>query len=230
MTYGIYRFMVITIDGPAGAGKSTAAAGLARRLGFQLLNTGRMYRTAAAWMIAHQISPAEIQRRWKDAVVKWEGDDLTIDGQRFVASELSDASLGPAAIQAVSANRAVRESMVMLQRAWCEGKRVVSEGRDQGSVVFPDSPCKIFLTASVEERARRRFEELRRSGHDPSLEEIVAAIQKRDADDRQRTIGPLVQPPDARVVTTDGKSPEDVVEELVQVVCQELSRGMPAAE
>jgi cytidylate kinase len=189
-----------------------------------------MYRTAAAWMIRHQISPAEIEWRWKDAVVDWQGDDLRIDGQLFAASELSDASLGPAAIQAVASNRAVRESMVMLQRAWCEGKQVVSEGRDQGSVVFPDSPCKIFLTASVEERARRRFEELRRNGNDPRLEEIVAAIQKRDADDRQRAMGPLVQPIDARVVTTDGKSPEEVIEELVQVVCQELSRGMPPPE
>jgi cytidylate kinase len=228
--YGIESFMVITIDGPAGAGKSTAAAGLARRLGFQLLNTGRMYRAAAAWMLRHRISPADIESRWKDAVIDWQGDDLRIDGQLFVQSDLSDASLGPAAIQAVAANRRVRESMVILQRSWCEGKRVVSEGRDQGSVVFPDSPCKIFLTASVEERARRRFEELRRSGHDPSLEEIVAAIQKRDADDRQREIGPLVQPGDARVVTTDGKSPEEVIEELVQVVCQELSRGMPSPE
>jgi cytidylate kinase/pantoate ligase/cytidylate kinase len=230
MTYGIYRFMVITIDGPAGAGKSTAAAGLARRLGFQLLNTGRMYRTAAAWMIRHRISPSEIESRWKDAVVEWQEDDLKVDGELFLSSELSDASLGPAAIQVVASNRAMRESMVKLQRAWCEGKQVVSEGRDQGSVVFPDSPCKIFLTASVEERARRRFEELRRNGNDPSLEEIVAAIQQRDADDRQRAIGPLVQPVDARVVTTDGKSPEEVVEELVQVVCQALSRGMPAPE
>jgi cytidylate kinase len=230
MTQGNECFMVITIDGPAGAGKSTAAAKLATRLGFQLLNTGRMYRTAAAWMLRHRISPSEIEWRWKDAVVDWHGDDLRIDGELYRASELSDASLGPAAIQVVAANRAVRESMVVLQRAWCEGKRVVSEGRDQGSVVFPDSPCKIFLTASVEERARRRFEELRRSGHDPRLEEIVSAIQKRDADDRQRELGPLVQPSDARVVTTDGKSPEEVVEELVQVVCQELSRGMPPPE
>ena len=118
----------------------------------------------------------------------------------------------------VADNEQVRALLSGWQRAWATGKRMVTEGRDQGTVVFPDSPCKIFLTASPEERARRRCEELNNKGIDAKFEEVLAQQEQRDRDDMARKVGGLKIADDATVVLTDGLTLEQVVERLIDIV------------
>jgi cytidylate kinase len=121
-------------------------------------------------------------------------------------------------------NWAVRERMVALQRAFAEGKDIVTEGRDQGTVAFPKADCKIFLTASPEERARRRVQELQARGEQVSVAEVLALQNERDRRDSTRKVGRLEPAPDAIDVCTDGMSPDEVVEQLVEIVRERMQR------
>jgi cytidylate kinase len=189
---------VIAIDGPVGSGKSTVAHALGKRLGLPVLGTGAMYRAVAAAALAAGIEPGP------ETAVEMAGlvAEVTIDSE-------GDPSLRtPAvnrAVSAVAAQREVREALVDRQRAWVQerGGGVV-EGRDIGTVVFPDATLKVFLTASVEERARRR-------GGD----EDPADLARRDELDSTRAVSPLVAADDALVVDSTGRSIEDIVEEIV---------------
>lgn len=209
--------MIITIDGPAGAGKSTAARKLADRLGFNFLDTGAMYR-AVAWACVDR----NIDLNDADAVsqtvagisIQFESDRILCNG-RDVTTEIRSAEASHAA-SIVAAVPAVRLEMVRLQRESAAGRNYVTEGRDQGSEVFPDSECKFFVTADPNERAERRLLELQRSGQSGSIEEVLSQIVDRDERDRAREIGPLVKADDAVEVDTTGKTIEQVVDFLEQ--------------
>jgi cytidylate kinase len=216
--------MIITIDGPAGAGKSTIARLLARRLGFRFLDTGAMYRAIALAGIRqgidwnHPEELAELARQVKLRVVQGRvllnGEDVT-DAVR--SSEVT------AATRFAADNPQVREHLAQLQRAEAQGADVVTEGRDQGTVVFPDAECKIFLTASSMERSRRRLADLQAQGELKSLEEVSAELTRRDQQDLHRPVGALRMAPDAVEICTDNLGIEEVVER-VQAVVQDRRR------
>ena len=211
--------MLVTIDGPAGAGKSSAARTLAQQLGFHFLDTGAMYR--AVTLAAHERGinlqdPEALESlagtlhiEVSDSAVLLDGRDVTRAIRTFhVTTDTRYAADHPA----------VRARLVDLQRASAAGKDVVTEGRDQGTVVFPDAECKIFLTASEEVRAHRRYEDLLARGEQVTYDDVLEKQHYRDELDRNRPVGALIKADDAIEVDTDGLSHEQVVERLLEIV------------
>lgn len=215
--------MIVTIDGPAGAGKSSAARGLAARLGYRFIDTGAMYRAVALALLENhweQLPAAEAARHTSQLRLDLDGADIQLDG-RDVSAEIRSQRVTQATRLAAD-NPHIREQLVHRQRELAAAGRVVTEGRDQGTVAFPDADCKIFLTASPEERARRRQIELLGRGVELSSEEVLDQINERDQQDEQRDIGRLTQAEDAELVLTDGLSLDEVINRLEQAVrkCQ----------
>jgi cytidylate kinase len=211
--------MIVTIDGPAGAGKSSAARELARRLGFRFLDTGAMYRavTLAARERGYDLADSdalarlvgEVHVELVDNRVLLDGHDVTTAIRRFDITTL---------IHHAADNAAVRGQLVLWQRAAAEGQDVVTEGRDQGTVVFPDAECKIFLTADEHERARRRHGDLVARGEKIPFEQVLENQRLRDRRDASRAVGALRKAHDAIEVSTDGLEPDDVVAKLESIV------------
>jgi cytidylate kinase len=216
--------MIICIDGPAGAGKSTVARRLAERLGFRMLDTGAMYRSVA-WAARRDgvdwNDPAAIVDVAGRIKIELVDDTVRVDGQD-VTAEIRTPEITSLTRYAAD-NPGVREHMVALQRQIGEGRDMVTEGRDQGTVVFPDAACKFFVTASPETRARRRWEELRARGSDITLEEVLSQQEQRDARDSRREVGPLKPAPDAVIVATDDLTIDEVVAKLEAEVARRRS-------
>lgn len=219
--------MVITIDGPAGAGKSTAARGLAQRLNFELLDTGAMYR-AVAWACLQRgielTSNGRVASVAETLSLEVTEHSIHCDGQDVTESIRSAEASHAASI--VAAVPAVRTAMVRLQRQAAEGRNIVTEGRDQGSVVFPDAACKFFVTASARTRAERRLQELKERGQDCSLDEVESQIVERDARDRTRDIAPLVEPDDAVSVDSSGITATEVIDRLEAIAREKLASSL----
>jgi|GEM_PF-471600 len=218
------RPIVITIDGPAGTGKSTVARALAKRLGLDFLDTGAMYRAAAAIAIDHSIditNHAEIVAKVAHADLHF---DWTQDPPVMLASgkpiqhRLRDADV-TRLVSPIAGIKPLRELMVRKQRIIAhQHPRLVSEGRDQGSVVFPDAAVKFYLHASPEVRGRRRYDQLLSGGQSADLERLIAEIIDRDHSDSTRSDGPLICPDDAQVVDTSNLEFAEVVSLLEQEV------------
>jgi cytidylate kinase len=211
--------MIVTIDGPAGAGKSSAARGLARRLGFRFLDTGAMYRavTLAARERGLDLADSEQLAQLVDEIrVELTADRVLLDG-RDVTDAIRKFDIAVATHYAAD-NPAVRARLVEWQRAAADKQDVVTEGRDQGTVVFPHADCKIFLTAAEEERATRRHGDLLARGEDIPFDEVLANQRLRDQRDASRPVGALKKAPDAIEVSTDGLSPEEVIARLERIV------------
>jgi cytidylate kinase/pantoate ligase/cytidylate kinase len=211
--------MIITIDGPAGAGKSTVAKALAKRLGYRFLDTGAMYRAVALAVMRRGIDgdqTDEIVAIVGQIVVIVEEERVLLDGDD-VTAEIRTPEV-TANTHWAADNPGVREQLVVWQRRIGEAANIVTEGRDQGTVVFPGAECKIFLTATPEERARRRRRDLAARGETLSEEEILAQQTQRDHRDQSRACGPLVAAEDAVEVVTDGLSQEEVVERLAKLI------------
>lgn len=213
--------MVVTLDGPAGAGKSSVARVLAGRLGFRFLDTGAMYRAVALAALRRKVPWVDadrIARLAREVTIELRDDLVLLDGED-VSREIRTPQV-TSVIHYVADNPRVRAHLVELQRRQAAGQDIVTEGRDQGSVAFPDAQCKIFITASAEERARRRVQELRQQGQDVSLQEVLEQQQRRDARDASRPVGRLLKAPDAMELVTDGLSLENVVGRLEEIVRQ----------
>jgi CMP/dCMP kinase len=205
--------MVIAIDGPAGAGKSTVARGVARALGFTYLDSGAMYRCVALAALDRGMDLDDGQRlgelAW-DLDIGFEGDTIRLNGKP-VEGRIRSPEVTVAASK-VSVHPQVRQAMVKRQRELIAAGNYVAEGRDIGTVVSPDSPLKIFLTASEEERARRRAVET-----GASVEKVREAIEDRDRRDRGREHGALRAAGDAVGVDTTDLSPEEVVGRIAEL-------------
>jgi cytidylate kinase len=215
--------MIVTIDGPAGAGKSSAARGLARRLGFRFLDTGAMYRavTLAARERGFDLTDGEkLARLACETRVELAGDRVMLEG-RDVTDAIRKFDIATATHYAAD-NPAVRAQLVIWQRAAAADDNVVTEGRDQGTVVFPHAECKIFLVADEQERARRRHRDLLNRGENIPFDEVLANQQLRDQRDASRPVGALVKADDAIEVSTDGLTPEEVITQLEKIVRSKL--------
>ena len=208
--------MIITLDGPAGSGKSTAARRLADELGFRFLNTGAMYRAVGLLCERAGVDladPDACGRTAAAARIEQRGDRLRVDGEDW--TERIGAPAAGTAASAVAVHPPVRAALVALQREIGAAGDTVTEGRDQGTVVFPDAALKIFLTADAAARAERRRSEHAAAGRDVPLEEVLAEVTGRDAKDERRAAAPLRPAADAVRYDTTGKSLDAVVADLV---------------
>ena len=213
--------LVVAIDGPAGAGKSTVAQIAAKELGYTYIDTGAMYR-ACAWktlqqhkevtdeLICDVVKGIDVKLKYSDGITHVYADDVEITGEirtPEVTSIVSQvARLGP-----------VREKMVSLQRMMAGEGGVVMDGRDIATNVLPGADVKIFLTASIEERANRRFLDMKEKGFQVDLEELKKDIAARDKADSEREISPLVQAEDAVLLDTTGMSIDQVVKAILDM-------------
>lgn len=217
--------MIVTIDGPAGAGKSSAARLLAKRLGFEFLDTGATYRAVTLAALRQHVDPhdqAALTRLLESLQLEMPPGKVLLNGED-VSGAIRSAEV-TAASGAIADSRVVRRRLVDLQRRIAVGRNMVCEGRDQGTIVFPDAGCKFFLVADPAERARRRQAEMQARGENLSLEAILQAQQQRDARDAARDIAPMVPAADAIVLDSTALSLEEVVERMEKHV-QQCLRG-----
>jgi cytidylate kinase len=224
--------LIITIDGPAASGKSTVARLVAAKLGATFLDTGAMYRAAT---LAAMLDGADLTDQQRilnvldDTVFEFDatpdGMLVRIDGVDTTA-QIRDPKV-TANARYVACLAPARERLVDMQRQFAEAYgKVVTEGRDQGTVVFPDADVKFYLTADLNERARRRQAELKAKGVIQTDDEIRQAILKRDQSDENRSVGPLKPADDAVIVDTTGLTIDEVVEKLVSVVKEKCSANL----
>jgi cytidylate kinase len=217
---------VVAIDGPGGAGKSTTARAVAARLGLSYLDTGALYRCVALRAgeegLALDDGPriAEIARHLDVRFVA--GSEHVTLGERDVTTEIRTPEMSQAASK-VSALPPVREALVELQRRSARAPGTVAEGRDMGTVIFPEARLKVFLDATVDERARRRVADLRGLGRADAVEEVRAQLAERDARDSGRAVAPLRRAPDAVVLDTTDLAFEEVVD---RIVAEARARGI----
>lgn len=219
----------IAIDGPSGAGKSTMAKRLAKELGYIYVDTGAIYRTLGLFALSRGVSPADagaVEALLPEAVISMNyGDDglqhMYLGGEDVTAAirtqKVSDAA------SKVSAIPAVRAFLLEMQREMAEHSSVVMDGRDIGTVVLPNADVKIFLTASPEDRARRRYLELLERGSSADYETVLREVIERDERDTGRTAAPLRQAEDAVAVDTSGKSLEESFQALLNLIRERIA-------
>jgi cytidylate kinase len=211
--------MLITIDGPAGSGKSTVSRKLSEKLGIPFLDTGALYRALAFFLHRKNVPSMEgpvldaelaaVTVKLKTSAVLVNGEDVT----QFIRSPRVDA-----VVSAYAALPSLRRKLLDLQRDQAGEQGLIADGRDMGTVVFPWATLKIFLTASQEERALRRWKELRERGESCTLEEVLEEVRRRDRIDSEREVAPLRAAPDAVILDTDGLSIEEVVQRLLDMI------------
>ncbi|MEG9499631.1 (d)CMP kinase [Mannheimia indoligenes] len=217
--------IVITVDGPSGAGKGTLCHVLAEKLGFDFLDSGALYRITALSAVKKGIALddeeklAELGRNLNIHFVPANGEiSVILDGEN-VGNQIRTAEAGQNASK-VAAFPKVREALLERQRAFSTEKGLIADGRDMGTVVFPNAQIKLFLDASAEERAKRRVKQLQEKGFNANFDEILAEIKERDFRDRNRAVAPLVPAKDALLLDSTYLSIEDVVKQALEHIAQ----------
>lgn len=223
------KYKSIAVDGPSGAGKSTMAKKLARALGFLYVDTGAIYRTLGLFALRQGISPedeAAVSKLLPMVSIRLDYGEDWVQKMYLNGEDVTDAIRTPevsTAASQISAIPGVRDFLMDMQRDLSKQGNVIMDGRDIGTVVLPDADVKIFLTASAEDRARRRFEELTARGSRTDYETVLADIRERDHRDSTRSAAPLRQAEDALLVDTTGNSMEESFEVLLQTVREKLA-------
>jgi len=208
---------LITIDGPSASGKGLASRNVAVNLGFRLLDSGLLYR-AYGYLFTKYDSHDQVI----DAFNKLEfsflenKETLIIENNIDITASLRTQEIANKA-SIISSDPITRENLLSIQRSFVSQEGLVADGRDMGSVVFPNAKTKIFLTASIEERAQRRFSELQNKEQEVNMRDLIAEIEQRDLSDTNRSISPLVQPMDAEVIDTTLLNPKEVVDKILSV-------------
>lgn len=219
---------VVAIDGPSGSGKGTIARGVARRLRFHLLDSGALYRLTALAIrqqgvdAADQMKVAEVAENLQFRFEEAEGENRVVFQGQDVSVEIRSESTGRVASE-IASQPALRQALLRRQRVFRQPPGLVADGRDMGSVVFPDAVAKIYLTAAPAERARRRYKQLIEKGMSVSLPALVEDIAERDKRDASRSVAPLRAAADSIVVDTSESSVEAVISEVLEVVRERLS-------
>jgi cytidylate kinase len=220
---------VITIDGPSGAGKGTASILLAKKLGWHFLDSGAIYRVLAVASLHHQI-PADDEKGLLPLAsgldVNFETTDngvkVVLEGED-VTDTIRTEEVGATASK-IASLPSIREALLRRQRGFKQTPGLVADGRDMGTVVFPEAQVKIFLTASAEERADRRFKQLKDIGHDVSILRLLDDIKARDERDANRTVAPLVPAKDALVLDSTKLNIEQVIEKIELFIEEKLTK------
>jgi len=220
--------VIIAIDGPSGAGKSTVAQGLARRLGYRYVDSGALYR-AVGWLVRERALPLDDMsaivaclERTPIALTFGAGTAEVWVAAQCVTSQLRGEAIARAA-SAVATMSGVRQVITaQLRQLGCQADLVV-EGRDIGTVVFPDATVKFFLEASLTVRGQRRFQEMQQAGHTATLGQVVEAMARRDIQDRERAAAPLVKAPEACIIDTTDLTVDDVV----HIMLSEMRHALP---
>lgn len=212
---------IVALDGPAGSGKSTIAKKIAKRYQLTYLDTGAMYRMLTLYFLENAIKWTEEEscsQALKEVALDMREEQFYLNGEN-VSEEIRSPRVS-AHVSEISALRAVREQLVHLQREISKGKRVILDGRDIGTVVFPNANLKIYLVASPEERARRRYLEYQKNGENISFEEVLASIERRDEMDSTRKESPLRKAEDAIEIDSSLMQIEEVVEKVATYIEQ----------
>lgn len=214
---------VITIDGPSGAGKGTISSLLAKKLGWHFLDSGAIYRVLAIASVHHQIQAEDEMALLPLAAGLDVNFETTGEGARIIleGEDVTDAirteEIGAVASK-IASLPTIREALLRRQRAFKQSPGLVADGRDMGTIVFPNAQAKIFLTASAEERALRRFNQLKDKGHDVSMSRLLVDIQARDERDANRSVAPLVPAGDALVLDSTELDIKQVFEKINEFV------------
>lgn len=218
-------YKIISLDGPSGAGKSTVAKLVAKKLGYKYLDTGAMYRAVTLFFLNKNVNiqnDNEIISAISDLKISFDNNNKIYLNDVDVSEEIRSIKVVNM-VSKVSSISAVRKSMVSLQRAIAENDNYVVDGRDIGSVVFPLAKYKFYIDASVEIRAKRRYEEEIQKGKDITFEEVIDSIKKRDEFDSNREDSPLVVPKDAIIIDTTNMTIDEVVQKITDVVFNKKS-------
>lgn len=208
---------IITIDGPVASGKGSVSAGVAKVLGFNVLDSGSLYRLTA-YAALQQQKPLEDEEQIKQTAVNlkavFKGGKILLEGED-VTDAIRQEEVGLAASK-VAVHPKVRKALFKLQREYAQAPGLVADGRDMGSVVFPEATLKIFLTASAEARAKRRYNQLKEKGIHSKIADLVKDLKERDERDLKRSVAPLVPAPGAKILDSSDLTLEETINQVLE--------------